>query len=308
MIYEYALEPSVLSDWASDNREYSSFFREYGLGTPRIISSFPKSNSRRLRGYLLALGPQNRETLEGRRYEEIVLFLVDCIVRRGVPDAHESVWRDDVLVEHQRVPFDFILASELINTKEIITPRTMYDKSSIWNHKDQILIKRTTSSFFSVLSNFLRFSTKEFVIIDPYGWTIESIEFICFLIRSISQNRLVEDLPVLKIFYKEKNGSKNSGIGSPGSQHVKDQIINKSSGLLSNLEIEVFELKELNGGDVFHNRCIMTEHGGVITGHGISVTDDECHTDEAILMSRDIYNKKWQQFVEDNRFEIVSRA
>lgn len=42
MIYEYALDPVVLSTWASNERDYAEFLREYGLGTPRMISSFPK--------------------------------------------------------------------------------------------------------------------------------------------------------------------------------------------------------------------------------------------------------------------------
>ena len=42
MIYEYALEPAVLTSWASNDRDYAEFLREYGLGTPRIVSSFPK--------------------------------------------------------------------------------------------------------------------------------------------------------------------------------------------------------------------------------------------------------------------------
>ncbi len=45
MIYEYALDPAVLSTWASNERDYAEFLREYGLGTPRIISSFPKKKN-----------------------------------------------------------------------------------------------------------------------------------------------------------------------------------------------------------------------------------------------------------------------
>ena len=33
MIYEYALEPAVLTSWASNDRDYAEFLREYGLGT-----------------------------------------------------------------------------------------------------------------------------------------------------------------------------------------------------------------------------------------------------------------------------------
>ena len=108
------------------------------------------------------------------------------------------------------------------------------------------------------------------------------------------------------LFYKEKRGSGNSGNGSPSADHVRQQIFQGLTGGLSNIQLEVFELRETENNDVFHNRCILTEHGGVITGHGISVSGDESHTDEAILMKPKIYQKKWRQFVEKNCFQVVS--
>lgn len=38
------------------------------------------------------------------------------------------------------------------------------------------------------------------------------------------------------------------------------------------ISVHVFELRESGGGDVFHNRCILTEHGGIKLGRGQFVT------------------------------------
>ena len=110
------------------------------------------------------------------------------------------------------------------------------------------------------------------------------------------------------LFYKEKRGGGNSGNGSSSADHVRQQIFQGLTGDVSNLKIEVFELRETASNDVFHNRCILTEHGGVITGHGIGVSGDEAHTDDAILMKPEIYQKKWRQFIEQNCFQVVSEA
>lgn len=72
MIHEYAIEPNVILTWASNGRDYAEFFREYGLGTPRIISNFPKSKPAKFRSYLLKHCPANSESLQVQRYIEIV--------------------------------------------------------------------------------------------------------------------------------------------------------------------------------------------------------------------------------------------
>lgn len=67
MIYEYALEPAVLTLWASNNRDYAEFLREYGRGTPRIASSFPMKKATKLRSYLMQHCPQDAQSLAGQR-------------------------------------------------------------------------------------------------------------------------------------------------------------------------------------------------------------------------------------------------
>ena len=141
-----------------------------------------------------------------------------------------------------------------------------------------------------------------------FGWSDEAIGFVRCMINSILSNRLADELPKIIIFYKEKRGSKNAGSGSPAADHVKDRVMKDLNGELGGLQFEVFELREAAGSDVFHNRCILTEHGGVLTGHGIGVSNNEAHTDEAILMIAEIYQKKLLQFIEEKCFDIVSMA
>lgn len=308
MIHEYALEPTVLSAWASNDRDYAEFLREYGLGTPRVVSSFPKKKASKLRRYLLQHSPQDTQSLTGQRYTEMVIKIVESIVIRDVPDHQPSVWSEAAVIENRRTPFDVILSSSTIDAKNNITPESMYLQGSAWNHCGQLDIQRTNIGLLSVIGNLVRLSAKHIVIVDPFGWTAEAIGFIRFLINFIPHNRLADDFPTITLFYKEKRGSGNAGNGSPSADHVKNQVMKGLNGEIENLQFEVFELREAAEGDVFHNRCILTEHGGVITGHGIGVSGDEAHTDEAILMSPDIYQKKWQQFIEKNCFEVVSIA
>ncbi|ERS84169.1 hypothetical protein Q667_18255 [Marinobacter sp. C1S70] len=308
MIYEYALEPAVLTSWASNNRDYAEFLREYGLGTARIVSSFPKKKASKLRSYLLQHCPQDAQSLTGQRYTEMVLKVVESIVVRDVQVHNTAEWAEAAVIENRRAPFDVILSSTGIQEGNNVTPASMYSQGSIWNHSGQVNISRTNEGLLGAVLNLIRLADARIVIVDPFGWTVEAISFIQFMLQSITNNRVSERLPAIMLFYKEKRGSGNSGNGSPSADHVRQQIFQALTFDVSDLQLEVFELRETENNDVFHNRCILTEHGGVITGHGISVSGDDSHTDEAILMKPEIYQKKWRQFIEQICFQIVSEA
>ncbi|MBE4464286.1 hypothetical protein HJ014_06130 [Vibrio parahaemolyticus] len=308
MIYEYALEPTVLLAWASNDRDYAEFLREYGLGTSRLISSFPKKKASKLRSYLLQRSPLDEQSIAGLRYTEMVTTLVESIVLRDVSDPLLELWSESVIAENNRVPFDVILSSEPIDSDINITPESMYAVGSVWNHSDQINIHRTNEGFFAAIANVVRLASKDIIIIDPYGYTDKATSFLSYMLNQLHRRRIRNELPKISLFYKERRGSQSGGTGSPAAEHVKGQIVQGLTFDASQIELYVTELKDIEGNDVFHNRCILTELGGVITGHGIGVSGEDAHTDEAILMNSDTYNKNWTQFVEQCCFEVVSKA
>lgn len=308
MIHEYALDPAVLISWANNDRDYSEFLREYGLGTPRIVSSFPKKKANKLRSYLLKNSPENTQSLTGQRYTEMVLKIVESIVVRDVQVNSDVDWSEAAIVENRRAPFDVILSADEIREGNNVTPTSMYSQGSIWNHPGQINVSRTNEGLLAAVLNLIRLSDNRIVIIDPFGWTSQAIGFIQFMLHSVASNRVSVGLPAILLFYKEKRGSGSGGNGGPSADYVRQQIFHGLTGDVSNIQLEVFELRETENSDVFHNRCILTEHGGVISGHGIGVSGDELHTDEVILMKPEIYQKKWQQFIDQNCFEKASEA
>jgi len=307
MIFEYALQPSVLLSWSSNHRDYSEFFREYGLGTRRIISSFPKKKASKLRSYLLQHSPADEQSLQGQRYTEMVLKVVEALVFRDV-ENFEGEWLATVVEENTRAPFGAVLSSQLVDVDCCIMPENMYEKGSIWECKRQLDIQRTNQGLYSAIENLVSLSSERIEIIDPFAWTQEGIAFIQFLLNSLSIDGVNHVFPSVDIFYKEKRGGNNTGRGSPPAEYVKTNIVDGLEGESSNIVINVYELREKNDGDVFHNRCILTEHGGVMTGHGIGVSGEEAHTDEAVLMEPHIYKKKWRQFVEERCFDLASNA
>lgn len=177
----------------------------------------------------------------------------------------------------------------------------MYDPGSIWNHRSQIDFQRTRSAFHAVIENMIRLASECAIVIDAYGWTKDSITMLQTIINSLHHGRIRPQLPRVSLFYKEGNSS-------PDAQYVKEQIVNGLDVDGRKIDFGVFALREVAGSDVFHNRCILTELGGIMIGHGIGVPDNPAHTDEATLMHPDVYIKKWRQFVDERRFEVVSHA
>ncbi|PAA96778.1 hypothetical protein [Serratia fonticola] len=301
MIHEYAIEPKVLCAWAESKRDYCEFLREYGLGTSRVFSSFPKLKPSKLRSYFLQRTPADESTQIGRRYIEMVNKLVETIVLREVSPHPNNEWAEHARDENQRVPFSVIISSDPLAIDESITAETMYEPESRWAHPTQLNIQRTDDGISKAISDFLRLSTKQVIVVDTYGWTPEAIQQMQRFINRMTKGRVHSTIPKITLFYKRHKKC-------PEASNVKQRIIEGITLRDVKLNLTVLELEEIHGNDVFHNRCILTEHGGVMTGHGIGVSGEQEHTDEATLMSSDIYQKKWRQFVEQNCYAVASKA
>ncbi|MDP5293549.1 hypothetical protein Q9290_14790 [Oceanimonas sp. CHS3-5] len=303
MIYEYAIEPELLMHWASNDRDYREFLREYGLGTPRLTSSFPKQKAAKFRSYYLRKGPRDEQSNEAQRYLEMVNYIAESLVYRNNIECDGSCWESNILHEDSVNPFYAILTSTPIDSKRCLTPNTMYSEGSIWNHECQISVSRTYENLFPILSNMFSLAQEEIIIVDGYGWNQRAIEFIAKLLNGVLCGKGFNQCPELVLFYKDKKDDK-----APDAAYVKSEIEKRAPGIKDAVKFQVISLSEVGGGDVFHNRCILTEHGGIAFGHGIDVTENSFHSDEVTLMNKAVYIKKWDQFVDDLCFEVVSQA
>ncbi|WP_029788977.1 hypothetical protein AAIA71_17420 [Vibrio harveyi] len=306
MIHEYVIAPSVLASWADNKRDYREFFREYGLGSPRLLSSFPKAKATKLKGYFFENGPQDPDSLQGQRYTEMVDFIVEVLIDRPIPNNPSTNWEDMVRFEHEQKPFNVIITNPKLPVDRCISPSCMYDSESLWLHKRQVSIQRQVTPVLENIRNFLLFSTQQVVIVDAFGWKPFSIDLIKEVLRLIHRDRVNSKLPIVKLFYKESSGLRAGSRPSPSASNIKESIIEELE--LNGIELKVYELREIDGNDVFHNRCILTEHGGASCGHGVDLSGEEAHTDDWFLLEKEIYDKKWQQFIKDCQFEIVSEA
>ncbi len=132
-----------------------------------------------------------------------------------------------------------------------------------------------------------------------------AIEFISRLIGDAFNGRVHSAVPEIILCYKTKRDG-----GSPDAARVKAQIELKlrTDKSFPEVQLKVYELEEIAGGDEFHNRYLLTELGGVSLGHGVDLSEKEAHSDDLTLLGRAAYEKRWRQFVDMAGFTVVSQA
>ena len=303
MLHEYAFSPELLRKWAGNDRDYREFFREYGLGSPRLSSTFPKLKTSKFRSYFLRNGPVDEQSKQALRYTEMIDYLAEALIYRDGFECTKGEWGKDVIEEDNRNQFHAMISTELLDSPRSLTPENMYLENSVWGHCRQYSVPRRYQEIAPHLKNILRLAAKSVVIVDTFGWNERSIDFILHLVSDALSDRVYSVIPEIHLYFKEKYDKSN-----PTAQAVKSSIEQGLPGTIEKISLTVTELREKDGSDVFHNRCILTEHGGISLGHGIDVSEDINHTDEITLLEKDVYEKKWNQFLNGSCFEVVSQA
>jgi hypothetical protein len=294
----------VLLGWAGNNRDYAEAIREYGLGTPRILSSFPRRKARKLRSYLLQRAPVDQQSLQSQRYVELVQLLTETVVQHPVINTGDIDWIDHLILEQKRGNgFDLVMTQSKERILGALGPLDIYGAGSPWHHPRQEYIARTLEGIGRVTDNFLKYATDKIFIVDPYSWNSRSIEVISNFIEKLDKRLYSVDRLSISIYYKKKYDKSNPGAGV-----VIDSLLGCLPALSTAMSINIKELDADEKEDVFHNRYILTHLGGVILGSGVDLSANQNHTDDAVLMDKSIYARRWNQYVDGLRLPIVSNA
>lgn len=289
MIYEYAIQPEVLIEWAKSRADYKHFERNFGLGTPRIISSFPTQQARRLRRYLMSMLPDNPDDLDvldgmkGKRYDAIVESITECIVERKFENKGISLedWEKLVQEENNNRPFGIIVSEKKLGLKHCLTPDEIYENER-FEHPKQILVTRTNESIYNGLKGLLELARKQITIVDRYGYKLGAIKFFIYMLNELGKSISPKQFPQVHIIIDEDNACANS---------VRDDIVKGLNFELCDSKLVVSKMPYM------HNRYVFTEHGGVTLGHGFSLIGDHTQPDDIILLEKNIYEQRLQEYL-----------
>ena len=167
MIREYALEPELVALW--HQRLLGRFFIEqFGFGTGRVVSRYPKKWKTLVWDAFLAAAAAGE--IERKRIEELLVRLTTPEVRRlGWLWDESQDWLTNAESEHARKPFFAILARDnpRTNAAVICADDVIAGTPPAWPAPNCVVVTRIAGSMADCILQMLR-CAKKILFVDPH--------------------------------------------------------------------------------------------------------------------------------------------
>lgn len=288
MLFEYAVEPALVATWG--DRRTGRYFRDkFGIGSPRLISRFPKRWKKRVWDAWKASETKNGGDVARRRMEELIQQLSEVMVerRRPVWDAELS-WTENAV--GQEVPFHAILARHNPSGDPNVLVADELDESTAgWAAPHGRAVARRAPTIADAVGGMLRIAT-DIIFVDPYFAPGRGgfVKVITACVRAGCKGRAVGPATV-RIFSsdREANGT-HEHFGTECRERLPREFPRGQA-------VVIRRLGERAGGEKLHNRYILTELGGVSLGAGLDEREAGV-TDDLNLLDSDQYHRRWAQY------------
>lgn len=329
MIYEYALEPALVVDWAL--AILGRYVGQFGLDQRRLVSDFPKDWKGQVYGDFLARFEYDYGHPDVANSQPILdaylQLLTDCMVPRRIDLPYNVAWLDEAIKEHTTRPFHAIFASKQSAPPhpDVIIEKTVDDiHEKHWWLPTVKTTRKSAADIGAALRPVLQ-AASEIHIIDPYfdpGKKRFQDTFAEIVHQATTPPRAVPLYPLITLVtgvdreFKEHNRPSNEDEERERirqERNVAADILRKARSDLpalvpAGVTVRLVVLKKLVRGDPLHNRFVLTDVGGVILPYGVDDYDreeDHSAVDDIIPMSRGIYDERWAQYVESVKGRAV---
>jgi len=295
MIFEYAIEPALVAEWATDRREFHYFYEQFGIGTPRIMSEFPSLKKWRKQFKEACAGITD---LDQQRLICLYERLTEKVIRRESQSYDGTMsWLGNAATAHVQHEFQAILTRENpSNHPKTLTPEKL-DQHPLWkvDQHEQSCCPRRSESMATLLGGLLVNST-EIHFIDPH-----------FGPENARHRRPLSAFLTLVACHRKTAGHPSIVI------HTSDKaesafFRNQAQGLATiiphGMPVRFKRWRERANGLKLHERYVLTDIGGVKVGPGL---DDglEGENFEAMLLKRNFYERQWSDYILSPGFDPV---
>ena len=285
MLHEYAVEPELVATW-TDRKTGRFFLDRFGLGSPRIISTYPRKHWKRL--VQTAWEKNNSSDGEPKRVEVLIQKLSEVMVaRRDAVWSPDRTWLGNVLDEHRRIPFHAILVrSDAGAHPNILVADEVDESTALWAVPYKT-VRRTPTAIAGVVRDMLRMAVA-ILFVDPYfSPQPRYATVLAACLRKCLDQRVGRERPVVRIFAAaDKTGARQD---FENECHVKLPHM-----LPQGQRVTIARLTERPNGDMLHNRYVLTELGGVCFPAGLAAKHRA--TDDPWLLAREQYKTRWSQY------------
>lgn len=296
MLFEYAVEPELVATWA-DPRAGRYFIDRFGIGTPRLVSRYPKSWKRLVWKAWEASGKRGAgETgRQRRRMETLIQHLSAAMVERRHPDWDaDRSWVENAV--DQQVAFHAVLARlNPAGGPRVLVADELDESTPRWAAQHGATVPRRAEAIAKAVGSMLRIATN-IVFVDPYFAPDRRrfVNVIAACTGAAGRERVVGPAEI-RIFSSdddERNGTFEN-FRADCRRYLPHRFP-------AGQEVTIRRLGEWKGGEKLHNRYILTELGGVSFGVGLDEADDpsaaEAVTDDLNLLASDQYHLRWRQY------------
>lgn len=316
MIYEYALNPALVVDWAI--AKIGRYVRQFGMDQRRLVSDFPDNWESLVYGAFYQHFDYKDDSEEFQKAQldltAYLQILTDYMVYRKVKISGDTNWLDAAVKEHSYRPFYAIFTSktdDLSSLGEVITEENLDDIRDIRWWLPTVKPTRKSASEIAVFLRPLLKACSEIHIVDPYfDFDPNRPRFEKTLVEIVNQAimlpRAVQCIPSITIITGVERNNRNHQTTDQEAKNFAHNIQKRAKENLSkqienfDIKIQLIVLKNIPKCDPLHNRCVLTNIGGVIFPFGTDDYDREHNhsaTDDLMLMPKGIYEARWKRFV-----------
>lgn len=300
MIYEYAVEPKLIVQWAIDVKVGQYFIEKFGIGRARIICEYPEKDfHKQIYDELNTI----EDDIEREKGIEFYNQLTETMIKRkDIVYNNTDSWLENVRREHKRFKFFGILAySNPKNSEEIIDGINFeWNKIQRWNHKRGIVIHRKAADIADTVSEMLK-NADSVLFIDPHFRADKSQwrdTYTLFL--KILANRFHKSIPSQIEIHASADYQK-----APSYIFFKDACEKYMKKCIpKDLTVTFKRWKQSANGPNLHNRYILTDLGGVLFGYGTDRGETDNEIDDLMLLDEEQYRRHCNNYLNQPLFDL----
>lgn len=318
MIYEYAVDPSLLTSWviAKD----VGLAPQFGLDHRRVVADFPSNWDGLVTGTLLekfGWDDGDPDYLDARGRLDALLAFMRPRVDRGQVAAREP-WVVQAVEADGIEPFHAILTCDAIPGNDaVITPAVVQNlRNQRWYLPTIDVTTKTAEALATQLAPFLRAASK-IVLVDPYFRAEKAgyPEVLGMLVhRALDLRSPGRPRPEITVM-TGVGDREQPAAGIPLEEQLRrvaDDRCRKAkqhlgAHLPKGIAVKFVCIAQFEGGDQVHNRFLLTDVGGAIIPYGAQELGERVF-DDITPMYAGQYRTRWRQYGKGDGLSVVGEA
>ena len=291
MLYEYAVEPDCLKKW----QNFRYLIEHFGVSQGRLVSQFPKDWLREVYGACSSFS-----FIQKRELEFELKRLKKCgLVRSGREYDKTTNWVTNALSQFEKgSPFHAVIVDSIVDPPAgVLIADEITPSDSCWQNDREVRVERTVTALGDAVAGLLRISDR--IIFVDKMFTPNSERWQVLLAKLVALASMDRNKPPIIEYHTKID---NDEYGKPEGERIQEFQKNCDKHLAhlipEGLSLKIVRWDKHHRGDFFHERCILTDKGGIRIDWGLDVGKPG-ETTLISLMEDKIWEESWKNFQKD---------